>query len=109
MSAVKRLAIVALLVLAGCSPSSGGSSGDASANLACTHFRDVASDAANGLLTDTELRGKLQEVYGDAKYSDSPGIASGAQRMLRDVTNGDSADMNQAIPAFGDACTAAGF
>lgn len=51
------------LALVGCNSSStGGSEGDASADLACTHFRNVAVDASAGILTDAELRGKLQEV-----------------------------------------------
>lgn len=102
------LIVGVLVVLSGCG-SAGEGLGDASAELACTHFRDVASDAADGLLTNAELRGKLQEVYNDAKYSDSPGIAEGAERMVRDVTQGDTADMKAAIPAFDQACTDAGF
>jgi hypothetical protein len=84
-------------------------SGDASAHLACQHFRDVADDAANGILSGFELRGKLQEVYGDARYSDSPGIASGAQRMLRDATEGNTTDFRPAVQSFSASCTAAGY
>lgn len=127
---MKRLLLVALLLLAGCASHFGGGSGgtttsgrntsgttsggDAGANLACTHFRNVASDAANGLLTPEEVRTKLQEVYSDARVSSSPGIADGARRMLAAVTTliqggGSDAEYKAAISAFSDACTAAGF
>lgn len=95
--------------LNGGSGSGGGGSGDAGAELACTHFRDVARDFGNGLLTLEELRGKLQEVDSNAKYSSSPGVAAGSQAMLRDITQGDIGALTTDLGTFSAACQAVGF
>lgn len=111
----RMLAVAVLAALTACGSSggsggtSGGAKGDASADLACTHFRNVAGDAAAGILSFEELRGKLQEVYGSAKYSDTPGIADGAQRLLADVTAPDAVAFKSDLTAFTQACTDAGF
>jgi hypothetical protein len=99
------------MALAGCSSGAGGDigRGDASAELACTHFRNVASDAASGILSYDEMRGKFQEVYNDAKHSQSAGIARDAQAMLADVTQVDTASFGTHLGAFAADCTAAGF
>lgn len=113
--------IVLLLALATCAGSQGTSkpvepapaaeaapsSGDGSAELACSSFQSVSLDASRGVLTAQELREGLQGVYDDARYSDTPGISSGATRLLRSATSG-SPDP-QAIAEFGDACDEAGF
>ena len=107
-------AILVTLVLSGCGSSSPTASAPAQpkddilAKSSCEHFRNVASDATKGLLTDAELRVKLKEVYGDAQYATSDGIASGAQEMLSAITSGDSAALSAAITAFDLACKAAG-
>jgi hypothetical protein len=90
--------------------SSGGSTpdADASAELACAHFRDVVTDEANGVLTDAELRDKLKEVYDKARYSTNAGIPEGAQAMLAAVTQGDPAGLRQGLNAFSAACQRVG-
>lgn len=88
-----------------------GSAGDASAQLACTHWRNVESDIRAGILTDAEIRTKIQEVYNDAQYSDTPGIAQGAQNLLADVTIGAPSVRNVVndYARFDRACSQAGF
>ena len=51
----------------------------------CNHFRNVIADAGAGVLTNYELRAKLQEVYGSAKTAE-PEIAEGARRSLAELT-----------------------
>lgn len=100
-----RAAFLAALLLAACSETESGP--DASADLACTHFRNVAADAGAGILAYDELREKLQEVYDDARYSEEPGIAEGAERMLADAT-AVSGTLPDSMRAFADACSAIG-
>lgn len=80
---------------------------DAGAKLACRHFRNVARDFSDGVLTVPEFRDKLKEVDDDASVSEEPGIASGARRMLAAVTAMDDAELADAVTDFGDACAAA--
>lgn len=107
--------LVLVAVLTGCASTSSSSNAsgatvqaDASAQLACSHFRNVVADEANGVLTDAELRNKLKEVYGDARYSSNAGIAGGARAMLAAVTQGDPAGLRRGLDAFGGACTRIG-
>lgn len=102
---MRRAVAVVVLVLSACASGGGGSRGpDAGAELACTHFRNVADDAAAGILTTSELRGKLQEVYEDASVSEETGIAAQAQRMLAAITEGDMDRFDSAVTAFSNAC-----
>jgi hypothetical protein len=109
--------IAFVLVAGGCAAllSSGGDSsnrepklGDASARLACEHFRNIADDAAAGILADTEVRKKLQEVHDDARLSSTPEIASGAEAMLAAVTTGTGDNLTAAVRRFGASCSAIG-
>lgn len=100
------LAIVLVLVLAGCG-SSDGSGTDAGAEAACRQFGNVAHDADAGILTDTELRQKLKEVYDNASVSNDGELRHAAERMLADVTPGSAAPaalFEQDAQAFVDAC-----
>jgi hypothetical protein len=103
------LLLVVVVVIAG---RGGGnnehSEADASAQLACRHFRNVAADYSAGLLTMTELRGKLQEVNDDASVSQEPGIASSARGMLAAITAGDDAALATQVIAMSRACDQAG-
>jgi energy-converting hydrogenase Eha subunit E len=78
---------------------------DAGAQLGCDHFRNVMSDVAAGLLTDSELRTKIKQVYESAYVSTNTGIAPAATVMLAAVTAGDTNGLNSAIKDFGTACT----
>jgi hypothetical protein len=63
--------------------------GDAQAQLACDHFRNVAGDIAAGVLTPEQVTKKFQEIYGTARRSETPGIADGAQELLSSWNAGD--------------------
>jgi hypothetical protein len=78
---------------------------DAPAQMGCDHFRNVMSDVAAGLLTDSELRTKIKEVYDSAYVSTNTGIAPAATAMLAAITAGDSNALTTAIKDFGTACT----
>jgi ABC-type Fe3+-hydroxamate transport system substrate-binding protein len=112
MTSMVLLGLAATLTLAGCSSdtptATSSTEADAGAGLACTHFRNVMGDAAKGLLTDAELRTKIQEVYDSAHVSASPGVASGAQSMLAAVTAGDPTAFTAASTAFDTTCKAVG-
>jgi len=81
---------------------------DPSADLSCTHFRNVMSDVSAGILTTTELRGKLQEVNDTASVSLDPGIAENAQAMLAASTADNGTAFLTAVAAFSAACKAVG-
>ena len=83
------VASAAVLALVGCTSSNGNGDADGSASLACQHFRNVAADYSDEILTMDELRDKLKEVDGDAQYSTEPGVASSARAMLAAITAGD--------------------
>jgi hypothetical protein len=105
------LIVVVLIVvysIAHGSSSAGGSTADPAAKSACAHFRDVMADVRDGLLTNGELRSKVQEVYGQARASHTTGIASDANALLAAATAGGSSGIASAATAFGGTCAAAG-
>lgn len=100
-------ALVAAVLAVGCGSATSGASGgpdegDASARLACDHFRNVAGDV--DVLTTAELRDKVAEIHDTARVSEVPGIAPNARAMLSAITQGDSAALDTSVRAFGDAC-----
>lgn len=109
-----------LILLVGCGSESDdqGSSGtaapatapksDASAELACTHYRNVMADVDAGILTDVELRSKLKEVHDDAKWSEADGVADSATALLRAFTQMDTDALPEARRAMTLACLRAG-
>jgi hypothetical protein len=66
-----------------------GPRSDNQAFLACTHFRNVMADVDAGILTDVELRKKLQEVNDDARLSDVERVRVASVALLRAMTIGD--------------------
>lgn len=86
--------------------SSGGS--DNATGASCEHFRNIVGDISKGILSDTEIRGKMQEVYDTASISLDPGIPDGAQALLAAATAGDPAAMATAISAFSTSCSNVG-
>lgn len=104
-------ALTLLVALVGCggSDSDANESSDAPAEMACMHFRNVAGDASSGLLTDDELRSKLQEVHDDARLADSPEIRQQSEAMLAAVTQGDSQTASEAVQGFSAACSELGY
>jgi hypothetical protein len=90
------------------SSSTSGSGGDNSTRASCSHFRDIASDISKGILSDTEIRSKMQEVYDSASVSLDPGIPDGAQALLAAATAGDPTALATAISAFSTSCSNVG-
>lgn len=81
-----------------------GGGDDASAELACRDFRHVAADANAGLIAGYELRGKIQMIYDNARYSSDAEIRSQGEAMLRAATAGDDGALGRAIGRFDAAC-----
>lgn len=109
--AVKRaVALVAAVIgLASCSGGAGNTGGaDSGAQLACSHFRNVATDYNAGVLTASELRDKLKQVDDDAQISGEPGVATAARQLLAASTAGNENEMARQVTALNAACTAAG-
>jgi hypothetical protein len=99
---------VGLVAGLGCASGKGGTSNgsasDAGAELACTHFRNVAKDQADGLLTRDELRTKLKQVASDAQGATHQDINDQARAMVAAATSGDDEGLGSAVRAFDAAC-----
>jgi hypothetical protein len=76
------------------------------AELACEHFRNIAGDFSAGLLTDSELREKLKEVYDNSIIAGSR-IRRAAQDMLAASTAGDDGALADAVTRMAEARSAA--
>lgn len=74
----------------------------------CTHFRNVAGDYSNDLLTLPELRTKLQEVHERAEVA-SAAVRSASTAMLAAITAGDTSALIEAIKTMDVACKAQGY
>lgn len=103
--------IIAVLAALGMSLVACGESdeGDASANLACRHFRNIAADVRDNQLTDAELREKLQEVEEDARVSEEPGIPQAGRNLVAAITTNDPEALLEAVSDMDAACDQAGF
>jgi hypothetical protein len=81
-------------------------SGDASARMACGHFRNIATDASLGVLAPEELRPKIQEVYRSASVSEFVPVRQAATTMLQQMTAGGGSTTG--IEAMDSACNMIG-
>lgn len=113
--------MVLAVLLAGCADSSSGTdsrgseeseseqseSDDYESSLACDHFRNVARDIADGVLTDAEAREKLKEVHENAIIA-TPAVRSAARGMLAAMTAGDYEALAEEVANMDQACTDAG-
>lgn len=110
------LAVVVVLVLIGSDSGDSGSStssksADATAQAACTHFKNATHDLTSGLLTMPDYREKLKEVHRSASASDLRGLESAARGVLASITFSDTDQLETAarqmfrlcsdVPAFG--------
>lgn len=106
--------VLSSLILSGCgssstaSTASSGPTPDASAQLACDHFRNVISDVGKGLLDNAEFRVKLKQIYSDGYTSDNAGIATGVTAMMKADTAGDQASLETSVKDFSTACATLG-
>lgn len=81
---------------------------DASAVLACRDFRRTVADLDAGILTNAELRQRIQAVHENARLVDStvaPGVADGARVLLAAVTQGATEQAKTAIGLLAKACS----
>ena len=76
---------------------------DGSAKLACGHFRNVMDDVADGVVTDSELRTRAQEVDSNASASTWPGLAEASRAFLASTTSG--AGVLESASDLADACS----
>ena len=82
--------------------------GDAQATFACRNYRKMASDVNDRLLNDAELRAALKKIHGDARLSETDGVATGAEKMLAAITANDTDGFTAAGNEFNRACEVAG-
>lgn len=82
--------------------------GDLSAQWACQHFRNVARDMTDGMLTEFELRQKLREVMAEARGSDDRRFGARAEDMVAGLTSGDEGRFDQGLRGFDRACDSIG-
>lgn len=102
--------VVLAVLLTGCDSSSyvdGKTDAQDSSSLACDHFRNIASDVSQGLMTDAEMREKLKEVHDNSSIG-TPKVQRAATAMLAAATSGDYGQLGNAVTRMGNACTAAG-
>jgi hypothetical protein len=99
VAAMRRILVVVVLAVAAC-----GGDTDGGAELACRDFRAVARDVQAGVVAPSELRPKLQKIWGNAKLSDDARIRSAGQDMLAASTAGDDGELADAVTRFGNAC-----
>lgn len=91
------------------SPPSRPSASDADdrhSRLACTHFRNIVTDAE--LMTEAEIRAKMREVHDDASIA-TPAVRSASRDALAAITSGTTAEFEAAITRLSAACSAAGW
>lgn len=81
---------------------------DASAQLACDHFRNVADDISSGVLTPEQVTTKLQEVYGTASRSDLSSIGRASQDLLAAWNRADVDGIAAATRRLSAACASVG-
>lgn len=108
----------AVLMLSGCGSSANDSSttptvtatpaDDILGQTACDDFRIMVSDIHKGVVADTEIRGKIQDIYKNGQYSTSAGIADDITALLAADTNNDTKAITSSSVALDKACTAIG-
>lgn len=84
-------------------PSSGR---DSLATAACYDAYKLGRDA--DLLTDSEIRERVKDIHDNAQYSDTPGIAPAARRMLAAATAVDASALLSAVEDLAEACNPGG-
>lgn len=98
---------VALAGMAALASSIGVDEGEAShldplGRSACYGAYELSRDA--DLLTDAEIRERVQDIYDDARYSDVPGVAPAARRLLAAATSVDVDAFSAAASDLAESC-----
>lgn len=105
-------AFVALIALCGTAwfvgSRDGNDSSDASARMACRHFRNVAGDIADGTLTGAEARQKFVEINDTASVSENAELSSATTALLAAMTRGDEDAAAAGMRLVDAACDKAG-
>lgn len=81
---------------------------DAAAELACNHFSNIWRDVAAGVMSYEETREKFQEVYDDARISEIPGVATGAQKLLAGYTQQNVDEWSAGADELNEGCASVG-
>lgn len=94
-------ATVALLVLsaAACGTASNSSSGKSL--MACGHWNNIKGDVTAGILTDAELRAKVNEVRSSASSKD---VESAATELLAGITANSTSKIESGASRLNAAC-----
>jgi hypothetical protein len=79
--------------------------GDAIARNACRDWSEARGQVGDGVLTDAELRGQLQEIYDSARHSEVDAVADASRDVLAAMTTGTLTDVQRAATAFTEACS----
>lgn len=80
----------------GSTPESDSDRAVGQSSLACDHFRNIMVDVQNGVLTDAEIRGKLQEVEDNASIATDE-VQQAAIGMLAAITQGNTEGLTRAV------------
>lgn len=99
------LAVIMLVVVTACET---GDDRDGAAELACRHFRNIAADASAGLMTDSEIREKFQQVQSNSDYAEVPGMRAAGRALVAAWTSGTVQTKTDAVNAFDASCKSAG-
>jgi len=95
--------VAVAVTLSGC----GGDGIDGSTQMACSRFASTAEDAADGVITEAELRDRIKDVESAASNSEVDGVADAARSMLSAITQNDTDSYLSAVDEFVAACNAA--
>lgn len=102
--------ICTIILMGACgdgSSSGGGNEERSQSSLACDHFRNMAADVSDGVLTDSEIREKLKEVDENASIA-TPEVQEAARGMLSAITAGDYKALGRETRRMDAACQDAG-
>jgi len=85
------------MLLVACSPT-----GEAAATEACSRFVDLSGEQS--ILTDAEIRARVQDIYDLAQASDDQDLTDGTHLMLAGITDHDDSTYQSGWLDTYDAC-----
>ena len=99
------VSVILALIAAACSPAGPVYTGGISA---CAEFRRITARAAQGILTDAEIKERLNKVRTRGSTAE-PAIRDASTRLLATITSGDGPGFSAASEDMIKACTEAGY
>ncbi len=99
------MVITILALAAACSPSGPVYTGGISA---CAEFRRIMAQAAQGSLTDAEIKERLEKVQTRGSTAE-PAIRDASTRVLATITSSDDPGYSAAVEDMTKACAEAGY